>query len=310
MTGEGFIGITNWHLLAGEEDEEEGTALDNPQETVKKLLPIIPGTTAGHSLEQLDNQYLRGNEIEFLANMPDLVIFNDEAHHLGEFKKSEEILDKKWQKAIDDISRNKKSKFIQIDFSATPYIVTGSGQNRSRHFFPHIIINFEIRTAIERGLVKTVAIDKRKELAALPLEFKAEREGNTVILSQGQRIMLRAGLTKLKILEEGFATIDNNKHPKMLIVCEDTAVVLPVKEFLIQEGLSEEDIMEIHSNRKGEIGQEEWDKLKQKLFSLDKNKRPKIIISVLMLREGFDVNNLCVIVPLRSSASYILPSFF
>ncbi|MBE3094106.1 MAG: DEAD/DEAH box helicase family protein [Actinobacteria bacterium] len=308
VTGEGFIGITNWHLLAEEQDddEEEGTALDTPQQTIKRLLPITPGTTAGHSLEQLDNQYLRGKELEYLANLPDLVVFNDEAHHLSEFKTSDEILEKKWQESLDEISKNKKEKFIQIDFSATPYTVTGSGQKRTRHFFPHIIVNFELYTAIKNGLVKTVAIDKRKEIAALPLDFSAEKDGTTIRLSDGQRIMLRAGLTKLRILEEGFTKIDANRCPKMLVICEDTSVVPHVRQFLMQEGLADEDIMEIHSNRKGEIGEDEWEKVKQKLFSIDKCKSPKVILSVLMLREGFDVNNICVIVPLRSTSSYIL----
>ncbi|MEK6828055.1 MAG: restriction endonuclease subunit R, partial [Nanoarchaeota archaeon] len=47
-------------------------------------------------------------------------------------------------------------------------------------------------------------------------------------------------------------------------------------------------------------------KVKQVLFDIDNQEKPKVIISVLMLREGFDVNNICVIVPLRSSSSYIL----
>jgi type III restriction enzyme len=168
-------------------------------------------------------------------------------------------------------------------------------------------VNFELVTAIRNGLVKTVAIDKRKELAAMPLEsldFKADRDGKTILLSDGQRTMLRAGLSRLRILEEGFAKY--NKHPKMLIVCEDTKVVGPVNDFLRQEGLAEEEIMEIHSNRKGDIGQDEWEKVKQHLFSIDKSRNPKVIVSVLMLREGFDVNNICVIVPLRATSSYIL----
>ena len=118
--------------------------------------------------------------------------------------------------------------------------------------------------------------------------------------------MLRAGWTKLKILEEGFSKLEQNKHPKMLVICEDTTVVPLVNQFLMQEGLTQEDIMEIHSNRQGEIGQDEWKKVKQKLFDIDKHEKPKVIVSVLMLREGFDVNNICVIVPLRSSTSYIL----
>ena len=308
VTGDGVIAITNWHLLAGEEEiEEAGTALDTPYQTVKKLLPITPGTGAGHSLDELDRNFFRGSEVEFLAELEDLVSFNDEAHHLGEWKTSFETIEKKWQQALTAISETKKEKFIQIDFSATPYTITGSGQKRTKHHFPHIIINFELAQAIRAGLVKTVAIDKRKEIAAIPLDFKADREGNEVVsLSSGQREMLRAGLQKLKILEDEFTGLDESKFPKMLVMCEDTKVVPYVTLFLKQEGITDDNIMEIHSNRKGDVGEKEWNDIKQKLFSIDKRDVPKIIISVLMLREGFDVNNICVIVPLRASTSTIL----
>jgi type III restriction enzyme len=308
ITGEGLIAITNWHLLVEEEEaDEEISPLEDPTVAVKKEFPIRPGTTAGHSLDVLDNQYFKGKQLDFLANLPDIVAFNDEAHHLGEFKLEGEVLEKKWQKALSHIQKDKSNKFIQIDFSATPYNVTGSGQKRQIHYFPHIITNFELKEAIKLGLVKTVAIDKRKELAALPLDFKAEREGNDIkSLSDGQRVMLRAGLSKLKILEQGFTDFDKRKYPKMLIICEDTTVVPYVTQFMKQEGLSDDEIMEIHSNKKGEVKPDEWNAIKQKLFSLDKHENPKVIISVLMLREGFDVNNICVVVPLRSSSSYIL----
>ncbi len=51
---------------------------------------------------------------------------------------------------------------------------------------------------------------------------------------------------------------------------------------------------------------EEWKEIKAKLFDIDHYKSPKVVISVLMLREGFDVNNICVLVPLRSSQAPIL----
>jgi type III restriction enzyme len=38
----------------------------------------------------------------------------------------------------------------------------------------------------------------------------------------------------------------------------------------------------------------------------DKHTKPKVVVSVLMLREGFDVNNICIIVPLRTSQAQIL----
>lgn len=308
VTGDGLIAITNWHLLIGEEEiEEEGTALDIPYQTIKKLLPITPGTGAGHSLNELDRKKFMGSEIDFLAKLESLVSFNDEAHHLGEWKTTFETIEKKWQQALTVISKTKKEKFIQIDFSATPYTITGSGQKRTKHHFPHIIINFELIQAIKAGLVKTVAIDKRKEIAAIPLDFKADREGGEIInLSSGQREMIRAGLQKLKILEDEFTSLDKTKFPKMLIMCEDTKVVPYVTIFLQQEGIADNNILEIHSNKKGDVGEKEWNKIKQKLFSIDKRVVPKIIISVLMLREGFDVNNICVIVPLRASTSTIL----
>jgi len=308
VTGDGLIAITNWHLLAGEQEiEEEGTALDTPYQTVKKLLPITPGTGAGHSLDELDRNFFRGSEVDFLAELENLVSFNDEAHHLGEWKTTFETIEKKWQQALTAISETKKEKFIQFDFSATPYTVTGSGQKRTKHHFPHIIIDFQLVQAIKAGLVKMVAIDKRKEIAAAPLDFKADRVGNDVVsLSDGQRKMLRIGLHKLKILEDEFTGLDKSKFPKMLVMCEDTKVVPYVALFLKQEGIDEDNIMEIHSNRKGEVGEKEWSVIKQKLFSIDKRAVPKIIISVLMLREGFDVNNICVIVPLRASSSSVL----
>lgn len=315
ITGEGLIAITNWHLLAEEEEVIEGTPLDNPWDVAKANMPILPGQGVGQDLNTLDAQYLSGKELNYLSSLKDIVVFNDEAHHLGEFKKSGEVLEKKWQEALLRIAKPKGSKYIQIDFSATPYQATGGTLKRQLHYFPHVIVDFDLNTAIRMGLVKTIALDKRKEIGAIPLDFKAERdqEGDVIALSEGQRTMLRAGLKKLRILEEQFVAFDkdkegkSDKYPKMLVICEDISIVEYISDFLIKyEELSEEDILEVHSNKKGEIGLEDWEKLKHKLFNIDKHAKPKVIISVLMLREGFDVNNICVIVPLRSSSSPIL----
>ena len=315
VTGEGLIAITNWHLLAGEEEKNsDNSPIEDPTQVVQDVFPITPGRTAGNALDSLDSQYLRGREIEYLANLPDLVVFNDEAHHIHEVKRGGEIFEVQWQRSLLQISEPKKENFIQIDFSATPYSVTGSGQKRTRHFFPHIVVNFDLRTSIRHGLVKTIALDRRKEVATMKLDFKAVREGKDVVgLSDGQKIMLRAGLHKLNILEREFVDLTSDehgvssKHPKMMVICEDTKVAPFVTDFLIKsEGLSEEDVMEIHSDRKGNIPQKEWDETKQRLFNIDKHKNPRVIVSVLMLREGFDVNNICVIVPLRSTTSFIL----
>ena len=161
--------------------------------------------------------------------------------------------------------------------------------------------------------MKTIAIDKRKEFTNIEIDYSAKKENNKVVaLSDGQILMLRAGLGRLKILEEQFVkfTKDKNgvsdKYPKMLVMCENTEVSPLVVDFLKQEGLQDGEVIRIDSNKKGEIPEDEWRILKQKLFNIDKSKNPKVIVSVLMLREGFDVNNVCVIVPLRASSAPIL----
>jgi len=113
-------------------------------------------------------------------------------------------------------------------------------------------------------------------------------------------------LQKLKKLEVDFARIDPLRHPKMLVVCEDTTVSPLVAQFLRDEGLSEDEVMSIDSGKKAELGEKEWAPVRERLFSVDQHATPRVIVSVLMLREGFDVNNICVIVPLRSSQAQIL----
>jgi type III restriction enzyme len=313
-TGNGMIAITNWHLLqeadgeAFDETELEtpGAPLD-PQAVINSLLPVMPGKAAGNSLDVLDRRFARGGTLEFLASLPELLVFNDEAHHIHEFKREGESSEVEWQQSLTRIAEGKGRRFTQVDFSATPYNDVGSGKNKHKVYFPHIIADFDLKTAMKAGLVKSLVLDKRKEIGALPLEFKAERdEDGNPILSAGQRVMLRAGLQKLRKLEADFARLDPARHPKMLVVCEDTAVSPLVVNFFREEGLAEDEVMAVDSGKKSELGEKDWAPVRERLFDVDRHAAPRIIVSVLMLREGFDVNNICVIVPLRSSQAQIL----
>ena len=317
-TGDGLIAITNWHALSEDEEEPEaetelsGGDIEHSREIAADVLPVTPGVATGNALDVLDNKLLRGGLLEYLSSLPDICVFNDEAHHIHENKNYGIVEEVEWQKSLNTISSGKGANYIQIDFSATPYSVTGGGKNETKHFFPHIIVNFELTVAMRSGLVKTFVLDERKEWASIPnedIDFRSVRNsaGKVMGLSSGQRLMLRAGLERLKMLEKGFTEQDPNKHPKMMVICEDTDVSPFVCDFLAKEdGLTEADIMRIDSNKKGELKEEEWLNLKQKLFTLDKQEQPKIVVSVMMLREGFDVNNICVIVPLRSNQAPIL----
>ncbi|MDT0307750.1 DEAD/DEAH box helicase family protein [Streptomyces sp. DSM 44917] len=316
VTGSGLVAITNWHLLAGEEDPDfiDEDDIDAPgreidaKAAVESLFPLTPGTAAGNALNVLDRRFLRGGPLGALTDVPDLMVFNDEAHHIHEVRRAEEVTDVEWQKSLMEIASTKGSRFIQVDFSATPYNEVGSGRKKSRQYFPHIVVDFDLTSAMRAGLVKALALDKRKDVAALPLDFKAERDEQKRVtgLSEGQRVMLRAGLKKLQILETQFVDADPEKHPKLLVVCEDTTVTPHVVEFLQSIGLSGDDILRVDSGRKSELGTKNWEPIRERLFDVDRHKQPKVIVSVLMLREGFDVNNICVVVPLRSSEASIL----
>jgi type III restriction enzyme len=316
-TGNGMIAITNWHLLAegdGVDEVEDVESIETlgaplePQQVIKAVLPLMPGRATGNSLDVLDRRYARGNVLEFLAALPELMVFNDEAHHIHDVKREGETTEVEWQKSLSRIATTKGRRFVQVDFSATPYNDVGSGKNKRKLYFPHIITDFDLKSAMRAGLVKSLVLDRRKEIGALPLEFKAERDasGNPT-LSEGQRVMLRAGLQKLRKLEADFARIDPLRRPKMLVVCEDTSVSPLVAAFLQdQEGLHEDEVMTIDSGKKAELGEKDWGPVRERLFNVDRHATPRVIVSVLMLREGFDVNNICVIVPLRSSQAQIL----
>jgi type III restriction enzyme len=315
VTGGGMIALTNWHLLAGEEDPDFLPEVDapaaesNPTDAVESIFPITPGVTSGNTLAALDRAFLRGGPLQSLKDLSDLVVFNDEAHHIHEIKRGEEVTEVEWQKSLTEIASTKAHRFIQVDFSATPYNETGGAKRgRRKIYFPHIVVDFDLNDAMSGGLVKALALDKRREVASLPLDFRAERDddGHVIGLSSGQRTMLRAGLKKLEILEQNFTKTDSSKYPKMMVVCEDTSVTPYVVDFLASVGLGDGEILAIDSNRKGEMTEAEWDARRERLFDVDRHSRPKVIVSVLMLREGFDVDNICVIVPLRSSQAQIL----
>lgn len=317
VTAGGLIGICNWHALAdaGEEIEADNEietpgVTPDPKDVAASALPLSLGTSAGNSLEMLNRRFERGSVMNYLRDLPGLLVFNDEAHHIHELRSEGEITEVEWQKSLRTIAEPKGRRFIQVDFSATPYNQVGTGARAKAIYFPHIIADFDLRAAMHEGLVKSLVLDKRRELGALPneeLQFKADRDehGNPV-LSEGQRIMVRAGLAKLRKLEVEFGTLDASRHPKMLVVCEDTSVTPLVEDELKRLGLQDEEILRVDSNRKGDLPEAEWSQLRERLFDMDAHPNPRVVISVLMLREGFDVNNICVIVPLRTTGAKIL----
>ncbi len=174
-TGNGMIAITNWHLLS--EAEEEEAEQDETEWVTRPGSPMLPawpmtraaGRATGNSLDVLDRRYARGNVLEFLAGLPELMVFNDEAHHIHEFKREGESTEVEWQKSLSRIAESKGRRFVQVDFSATPYNDVGAGKTKRKVYFPHIVTDFDLKSAMRAGLVKSLVLDLRKEVGALPI---------------------------------------------------------------------------------------------------------------------------------------------
>ncbi|MCX6911325.1 MAG: DEAD/DEAH box helicase family protein, partial [Verrucomicrobia bacterium] len=176
VTAGGFIGVCNWQALAEADEPETEDEVEAPgvtpdvKDVAASALPLSPGTSAGNSLEMLNRRFERGGTLAYMSTMPSLLVFNDEAHHIHELRSEGEITEVEWQKSLRRISETKGRRFVQVDFSATPYNQVGSGQKAKAVYFPHIIADFDLKAAMKAGLVKSLVLDKRRELGALPNE--------------------------------------------------------------------------------------------------------------------------------------------
>lgn len=325
ITDTPFVFVTNWHRLNFNSKDTKKTVLqdwyegfsdedESVTETLKSLLTVAP----------------------------DLMVFNDEAHHVHDVK---EDIEKVWQESINLIhdkilEDHGKVNLAQVDFSATPF---ESRQNK-RILFPHIIYDYDIIHAMNSMLVKQIFLESRNHLTiddidkydfktrAKLIEINLEKEdikavrdratNDPVDLSLAQKLLIQIGLKKLEQLEEEWTVAKINKKPVLFIIAEDNKVADMVekeiskmpnrfgKNYTIYDKNNLElipEVLTIHSDRKGNLPEKEYERIRKLIFNIDNIKNPvKIIISVMMLKEGFDVNSVCVIVGLRALDSYVL----
>src|SRR5215472_14981 len=166
-------------------------------------------------------------------------------------------------------------------------------------------------------LVKQLFLEKRQQLALENLDFKAVRKkpesgkriGGIVGLSEGQLLMLEIGKKKLENLTQEFQSKGISKKPVMLVLCEETEVAKMVteqfKRFADQEAIPYDykKVMQIHTD----MPVVELEEARLRLLKIDDNSDPlNVVISVLVLREGFDRRNISVIVVLRATEGDLL----
>lgn len=259
---------------------------------------------------------------DFLSEYPDLVIMNDEAHHVHGKKSAtgEELVWRQFMNVLynrlTESHKDERGVFLQIDFSATPFY----GSVEKKEYFPHIIYDYDLLNAMQDMLVKQLFLEQRQAIAGESLEeldFRAERfepegshkRGEIKALSAGQKLLLDIGRKKLEQLTVEFKKKGITKKPVMMVLCEDTAVAdKTVEHFarLVDENgqyYDESKVLVIHSY----LPDKELDKARKNLNRIDIDDDPlKVVISVLMLREGFDKNNICVTVVLRATEADLL----
>jgi len=234
---------------------------------------------------------------ERMANHGELLVLNDEGHHLH----TDEL---KWAQLIDRMDGELRERTgsglrAQLDFTATPKHTNGA-------LFHQIVVDYPIAQAIDDGIVKRPILGELTGVREYEAESAADRHLDK----------LNAGIRKWRETRDALKALKRN--PLLFIMTESTAAADEIGDWLkTQPDFSEESVLVIHTNRKGEITegagkarQRELDELREASRKVDAPDTPyRAIVSVLMLREGWDVRNVCVIVPLRaySAKAQILP---
>lgn len=217
---------------------------------------------------------------------------NDEAHHVHDEKL-------KWHETIMSIHNVLPAGLtLWLDFTATPKTQTGI-------YYPWIIVDYPLAQAVEDRIVKALLIVHRID--------KGDPEKITTDdIVENYADWIIAALERWKEHYEVYQTV--NKKPVLFIMTEKSVYADKIAEFIQSKsseyGLSEDEILCIHTDTSGNFKKDELDELRTLARNIDKpTNKIKIIVSVLMLREGWNVQNVTVCLGLRpfSSKARILP---
>lgn len=225
---------------------------------------------------------------DYLSNLPDLVLIMDESHH--------------YRAAKGMTALNELNPLLGLELTATPLVASGTKQIP----FKNVVFEYPLSKAIEDGYTRTPFAVTRADINFY--NFGEE---------QLDKMMLLDGITcheKIKQKLEAYAI--NNSTPEqplrvvkpfMLVVCKDTDHAKWVESFIksdeFKDGAYRGKTITVHSKQKGA----ESEANTKLLLDVENAENPiEIVIHVNMLKEGWDVNNLYTIVPLRTAASKIL----
>jgi len=234
-----------------------------------------------------------------VRDIDELMVVNDEAHHIHDAKLA-------WFKSIEDIHNRLLQKggelALQVDVTATPKHNNGA-------IFVQTVADYPLVEAIWQNVVKHPVLPDAPSRAKLH-----ERQSAKYTEKYADYI-------DLGVIEWRKAYAEHEKLDKkaiLFVMTDDTRNCDDVAKYL--EGRYpdlKDSVLVIHTKNNGEISEaasgkakEELERLRKLANEIDDIDSPyKVIVSVLMLKEGWDVKNVTTIVGLRaySSKSNILP---
>lgn len=229
------------------------------------------------------NELIGDSFYDYLSNLPDLVMIMDESHHYRAEKGAQAL--------------NELNPLLGLELTATPLVTKGNKQVP----FKNVVYEYPLSKAIEDGYTRTPFAVTRADIDFY--NFGDE---------QLDKMMLLDGILcheNIKGKLEVYAH-NNGKHivkPFMLVVCKDTDHAKWVESYIksdeFRSGIYKNKTITVHSKQKGS----ETEANTRLLLEVERSDNPvEIVIHVNMLKEGWDVNNLYTIVPLRTAASKIL----
>ncbi len=236
---------------------------------------------------------------DIVRDIDELAILNDEAHHVHDEKLA-------WFKSIEDIHNRLKLKgsglAIQIDVTATPKHNNGA-------IFVQTICDYPLVEAIHQDVVKHPVLPDQASRTKL-------HEKKSSKFTEKYEDYIHLGYLEWKKVYD--VHIKVGKKSVLFIMTDDTKNCDEVAEYLEKTYPELKDaVLVIHTKNNGEISESvsgkskgELEKLREAANHVDRFDNPyKAIVSVLMLKEGWDVRNVTTIVGLRaySSKSNILP---
>ncbi len=237
---------------------------------------------------------------EIVREIDELAVFNDEAHHVHDPRMA-------WFKSIQDIHHRMLQKdcrlSLQIDVTATPKHNDGA-------IFVQTVSDYPLVEAIYQNVVKHPTLPDEASIARL-------KEHPSAIFEERYADYLNLGIEEWrKSYAEHEAT---GRKAVLFVMVDDTKNCDQVGAYLEKSAPELEGrVLVIHTKKNGEISEsssnkaakDELDVLRKASNDIDGWASPyRAIVSVLMLKEGWDVRNVTTVVGLRaySSKANILP---